>query len=268
MQGFGPFGPFGRVARATVAVFLAGAVLALSGCATPEQRVSRDPFEPFNRGVMEFNEGVDRALLKPVATAYRQAVPGLVRTGVSNFFGNIGDVWSAVNSLLQLKIGNAFESAMRVHVNTFFGMGGLFDLASEFNIERHKEDFGQTLGRWGVPAGPFLMLPLLGPSTVRDTLAMPVDRRFDPFHDVNPDSSRNAFYALRLIDKRANLLMVGDVLENAALDRYTFTRDAYLQRRRAEITSDGERDRDRDAGQTPKLDEAPAGSPRAAPARP
>ncbi len=127
----------------------------------------------------QFNEGVDAVVLKPGATLYRENVPPLVRTGVSNFFGNLGDAWSAVNSALQLKVQDAAENAMRFSVNTFFGLGGILDIASEMNIERHREDFGQTLGHWGVPSGPYVVLPLLGPSTLRDSLALPVDYQGD-----------------------------------------------------------------------------------------
>jgi phospholipid-binding lipoprotein MlaA len=196
---------------------------------------SRDPFERWNRGVSEFNDNIDSVVLKPVAVAYREVTPPTVRTGVSNFFGNLGDFWSFVNSALQFKWQNAAENLMRVNVNTFFGLGGILDVASEMNIDRHREDFGQTLGRWGVPAGPYLVLPLLGPSTLRDTLALPVDRRGDPVQDINPQASRNATYLLRAVDARSNLLRASAVLDEAALDKYSFTRDAYLQRRRAEL---------------------------------
>jgi phospholipid-binding lipoprotein MlaA len=210
--------------------------LTLAGCATTGAAHNpRDPWEPFNRHMYTFNEGLDRVLLKPVATLYRDKVPPLMRTGVSNFFGNLGDAWSAVNALLQLRLPEFEENLARFHVNTMFGVFGIFDVASDLNIERHREDFGQTLGRWGVPAGPYLMLPFLGPSTLRDTLALPVDRRYDLVHRYWPSSTRDAVYAVRAVDKRANLLRVGNVLEEAALDKYSFTRDAYLQRRRAEI---------------------------------
>src|SRR5262249_25497303 len=150
--------------------FFAVALLAaVTGCATTGGPVNpRDPWEPMNRQILQFNEGVDAILLKPVATVYRQHVPPLVRTGVSNFFGNLTDLWSSVNSLAQLNVPHALENFMRFNVNTFFGLGGILDIASEMNIERHREDFGQTLGRWGMPAGPYIMLPLLGPSTLRD----------------------------------------------------------------------------------------------------
>ena len=207
----------------------------LVGCASGPNAVQRDPFEPFNRKMMEFNEALDTVALKPAATAYRDAVPPLVRTGVSNFFGNMRDLWSGVNSLLQFKFHNAAENILRFEVNTVFGLAGILDIASELNIERHTEDLGQTLGRWGVPAGPYLMLPFFGPSTVRDALALPVDRRADPLGAVEGWDARWSLYVLRAVDTRADLLRVTSVLGEAALDKYSFTRDAYLQRRRAEI---------------------------------
>ncbi len=211
------------------------ALLLTTGCATRSDVSSRDPFERWNRGVSEFNDNVDSLVLKPVAIAYREVTPPMVRTGVSNFFGNLGDFWSFVNSALQFKFQNAADNFMRLNVNTFFGRGGILDVASEFNIDRHREDFGQTLGHWGVPAGPYLVLPFLGSSTVRDTIALPVDRRGDPLQDITPQASRNGAYVLRAVDIRANLLRASSVLDEAALDKYTFTRDAHLQRRRAEL---------------------------------
>lgn len=224
-----------RLARGLALLSLAAA---LGGCAVGPDR--RDPLEKFNRGVAEFNDGVDAVVLKPAATAYRNVLPPRVRTGVSNFVGNLTDGWSAVNSALQLKIGDAAENFMRVNVNTVLGLGGLIDIASELNIERHREDFGQTLGRWGVPAGPYLVLPLLGPSTVRDTVALPVDGVGDPLGKVAPIPARNSLYALRLVNARSNLLRAGAVLDSAAIDKYSFTRDAYLQRRRAQVDEAGE----------------------------
>jgi phospholipid-binding lipoprotein MlaA len=218
--------------RAQLSVCLLTAGL-MAGCAVGPN--PRDPLEPFNRKMMEFNEGLDAVALKPAATAYRSVVPPLVRTGVNNFFTNLGDVWSGVNSVLQLHLGDAGENFLRFGFNTLFGFAGVLDIASELNIERHKEDFGQTLGRWGVPAGPFVMLPFFGPSTVRDALALPVDRRADPVYNVRDWDARWSLYALRAIDQRANLLRMTSVLGEAALDKYTFTRDAYLQRRRAQV---------------------------------
>jgi phospholipid-binding lipoprotein MlaA len=259
-----------RAPRALAALGLAAALLDLAGCATVANPNPRDPWEGFNRNVFEFNEGVDRIVLKPVATLYRDKVPPLVRTGVANFFGNLGDGWSAVNSLLQFRLQDFGENLARFQINSLFGVLGIFDVASDLNIERHREDFGQTLGRWGVPAGPYLVLPLLGPSTLRDTAALPVDRQFDPVSYVTSDVTRELLYTLRVIDKRSNLLRVGNMLEEAALDRYSFTRDAHLQRRRAEIY-----DREEDREVPPPLPDetkepagaAPAGQPPARPAR-
>jgi len=247
--------------RGTLVAFLAAVSMMLGGCAGFNTN-PRDPLEPLNRKVSQFNEGVDAAVLKPVATAYKNGVPPLVRTGVSNFFGNLGDAWSFVNSVLQFKFQNAAENFMRLNVNTFFGLGGILDIASELNIERHKEDFGQTLGRWGVPAGPYIVLPLLGPSTLRDTVALPVDYKGDLVHRVKPVEDRNALYVLRAVDSRANLLRIGSVIDEAALDKYSFTRDAYLQKRQADVTDNKESD-----GSEPKVDGEPAPQPGRPPAR-
>jgi phospholipid-binding lipoprotein MlaA len=241
------------LALCVLALGLAG----LAGCATTGAQNPRDPLEPLNRHVSEFNEGVDSMLLKPVATVYREHVPALVRTGVSNFFGNLGDLWSGANSLMQLKVHHAAENVMRFAVNTFFGLGGLLDIASDMNIERHREDFGQTLGRWGVPPGPYLVLPLLGPSTLRDALALRVDWHYDPLMEISPDSTRHALAGLRAVNQRANLLRASAVLEDAALDKYSFTRDAYLQRRRAEIFQRAGREEDEDDGQLPEEPQGP-----------
>jgi phospholipid-binding lipoprotein MlaA len=251
--------------RSGLRALLLAALLPLAGCATGPNANPRDPFEPFNRNVSKFNEGVDAVVLKPGATLYRENVPPLVRTGVSNFFGNLGDAWSAVNSALQLKVQNAAENWMRFSVNTVFGLGGILDIASEMNIERHREDFGQTLGRWGMPAGPYIVLPLLGPSTLRDTLALPVDRQADPVSHIDGAGERNLLYVLRAVDVRSNLLRASEVLEGAALDRYSFTRDAYLQRRRAQIDEGSAAD-DPDAGGDPPdagsdANKAPGGAP-------
>jgi phospholipid-binding lipoprotein MlaA len=180
-----------------------------------------------------------------------------------------------VNSLLQFRLQDAEENLARFHANTMFGVFGIFDVASELNIERHREDFGQTLGRWGMPAGPYLVLPLLGPSTLRDTFALPVDGYFDPVRQVDHIGGREALYAVRIVDRRSNLLRVSSVLEEAALDRYSFTRDAYLQRRRAEIFP---RDEDREvppplpdesgpAADSPATPAPPAAEPASPPAR-
>jgi phospholipid-binding lipoprotein MlaA len=254
---------------------LAAAALAmLGGCAAGPN--PRDPLEPFNRKVSEFNQGVDSLVLKPAAIVYKNATPPLVRTGVSNFFGNLRDFWSFVNSTLQFKLQDATESLARFQVNTMFGLAGIIDVASELNIERHKEDFGQTLGRWGVPAGPYVVLPFLGPSTMRDTLALPVDYRGDLLRKVTPSAPRDLLYGVRAVDARANLLRIGGVIDEAALDKYSFTRDAYLQKRQSEVFENKQNDKD---GAEPKDGEIPslpddgpakapaAGQPQTVPAR-
>lgn len=216
-----------------VALLLCAALAA--GCATGPKANPADPLEPFNRSMFEFNEALDRGVLKPVATAYRDVTPELVRRGVGNFFTNLDDAWSFVNNALQFKGQAAGESFMRFGVNTFFGLAGILDVASEMGIERHPEDFGQTLGHWGVGAGPYIVLPVLGPSTLRDTAALPVDVRGDAVSQVDDVPVRNTLWTLRTVDRRAHLLKAGDMLEEAALDKYTFLRDAFLQRRRNDV---------------------------------
>ena len=217
-----------------MASLLVGAAL-LTGCATVARPDPNDPLESYNRSMTNFNDQVDAMVLKPVATAYREVTPAPVRTGVSNFFANIGDVWSFVNNVLQLRAEAAGSSFMRVNVNTVFGLGGLLDVASELGIERYKQDFGLTLGRWGIGTGPYLVLPILGPSTLRDTLALPVDMKGNVVSHVDPVSARNSLYALRAVDVRANLLRAGSVLDSAALDKYSFTRDVFLQVRGSQV---------------------------------
>jgi phospholipid-binding lipoprotein MlaA len=189
-----------------------------------------DPWEAWNRKVFGFNEAIDEAVLKPVATVYRNVVPQLVRTGVSNFFGNIGDVWSSANHLLQGKVGSSFEMGMRVLSNTLFGLGGVLDPATEMGLTRRSEDFGQTLGVWGLPAGPYIVLPLLGPSSLRDTAGMPLDRYAGSpslFIDVNSYLTST----LQLVNVRAELLATTKLLDDVSLDKYSFVRDGYLSRR-------------------------------------
>jgi phospholipid-binding lipoprotein MlaA len=202
----------------------------LGGCATAPN--PRDPFEPVNRGIYQFNEGVDKAILKPVAQAYRAVLPQFLRASVSNFFSNINDVVVMVNNLLQGKFTAAYSDFGRIAINTTLGLGGLFDIASEAGIEKHEEDFGQTLGYWGIADGPFLMLPLFGPSTLRDTAGRFVDYKADPMTYVYPYNVRNVLWGTRIVSRRAELLDASTVLQTAALDPYEFIRDAYLQRRR------------------------------------
>ena len=213
-------------------VLLLMVVAALQACATVKNPDPRDPFESFNRSVSSFNEGLDKAVLKPVATVYKGVTPNWMRTGVRNFFNNIQDVWSAVNNGLQGRGQEMGDSIGRVLVNTSIGMFGLIDVASDLNIERHTADFGLTLGRWGVGAGPYVVLPVLGPYTLREVGALPVDWSADLVYQFGDQTTVIEMTALKLIDYRASLLGAGDVVDGAALDKYSFTRDAYLQRQR------------------------------------
>lgn len=207
----------------------------LQGCSSIQMAVKgddpRDPLEPLNRHVHAFNDKVDIVVAKPLAVTYVEVVPALVRTGVHNVLSNLRDVWTVVNAGLQFKPKMAAETLMRVQVNTVFGLGGLFDVASEMRIPHHKEDFGQTLGRWGVPSGPYLVLPLLGPSSVRDGLAQTLDMRGDALQQFGDAQSRTSLGVLRVVDTRAGLLQTVDAVRAASLDPYTFVRDAYLQKR-------------------------------------
>lgn len=217
----------------TIAVM--GFFVVFAGCATGPNADPRDPIEPFNRAVYGFNDALDTTVLKPVATAYRDVTPQLIRRGVGNFFANLEDIWSFVNNALQFKGQAAGDSLARFGINTFFGMGGIFDLASDLSIEKHSRDFGQTLGYWGVAPGPYLVLPLLGPSSLRDTVALPVDMAGDLVSQVSHIPTRNSAKVIRIIDNRSELLRAGDMLDEIALDKYSFIRDAYLQRRRNAI---------------------------------
>ncbi len=210
-----------------------------------------------NRSVASFNDTVDDNVLKPVATGYRNVVPNLIQTGVRNVFNNLADMWSTVNNLLQLKPLNTVESLGRVVVNTVFGIYGIFDVATYIKLERHPEDFGQTLGYWGVPNGPYLVLPLFGPSTLRDGASLPVDFAVSPSQYISDIPTRNQVFVLRLVSKRAELLKSGNMLEEASIDKYSFTRDAYLQYRRSQIY-DGNPPDEADTNDDPSADPAPA----------
>ena len=219
-----------RVRRVVAALAL---VLA-SGCATNGSD-PRDPIEGFNRAMYGFNEGFDEAIGKPVATAYRDALPGVVRTGVHNFFSNIDDLFIGVNNLLQAKLIDATTDFARVAFNTLFGLAGLIDVASDIGWEKHNEDFGQTFGRWGVGDGPYIVWPMFGSSTLRDSFGLLLDWHFDPTFNHRPIATRNQLILVRVTSRRAGLLDASRVLEEAALDKYVFQRDAHLQRRRSLI---------------------------------
>jgi phospholipid-binding lipoprotein MlaA len=210
------------------------AVAALSGCATANNPV--DPLESLNRRIYDFNETVDRLALKPAARGYRAAVPPPVRGGITNFFGNFRDVTTAINNVLQLKLDVALSDVARVAVNSTVGILGVFDVATRVGLDKHEEDFGQTLGRWGAPPGPYLVLPFLGPSNVRDAIGWVGDFYTDPEFFLITDSPEAWIaFGTRVVNLRANLLEAERLLEAAALDRYAFLRDAYLQRRRSLI---------------------------------
>ena len=191
-----------------------------------------------NRAVFNFNDGVDRTILQPVAAAYDQVTPSPIKTGVRNFFGNISDVWSVVNNLLQFKIQESLETLTRVGVNTTFGFAGLLDIGTEMRLQKNSQDFGQTLGVWGFGAGPYVVLPLLGPSSVRDTVGTVVDGSTDLVNNSSNVAARNTLATLRVVDKRAQVLGASNMLDQAALDKYSFTRDLYLQRRANSIGKD------------------------------
>jgi phospholipid-binding lipoprotein MlaA len=209
------------------------------GCASipaGSERSPDDPWEPFNRSVFSFNESLDDYLLKPITKGYRFILPKPAQQGVDNFFGNYRDIYTSANNLLQGNLSMAFSDLMRVVVNTIFGLGGLFDVATPGGLEKHKADFGQTFGVWGIPSGPYVVLPFFGPSNVRDTLGIAVDLETDYLFRLLPDVAlRNSLTALRVVNARNNYYEAGDLLEGAALDKYTFTRDAYIQRRQYQI---------------------------------
>ncbi len=230
-----------RATRSTAALLL-GVVLV--GCATGPVTDPRDPLEGYNRGMTQFNDAVDDAVLKPVATGYAAVTPDPVRTAISNFFGNLSDMWATLNTALQLRGEDTAVNFMRVNVNTVLGLGGLIDIASDMGLYKTKADFGQTLGYWGVPPGPYLVLPLLGPSTVRDTLGMGIEASGDLVNRTEHIATRNTLTGVRLVEKRAGLLRAGAMLDEAALDKYSFTREVFLQRRQSLV--DAPRDLDID----------------------
>lgn len=222
-----------RLKSALLAVALAGM---LGGCATSGN--PKDPIEGFNRAIYAFNEGLDTVLIKPVAQGYDTVLPTPVRTGVTNFFGNIADFFIGVNNLLQGKPDQAASDLGRVLLNSTVGILGIFDVATGAGLEKHEEDFGQTFGRWGVGDGAYVVVPVFGPRTVRDTVGLVLDVAADPVSNIDYVPTRNSALALRLIDTRADLLPADKVIEEAALDKYAYVRDGYLQRRRS-LVHDG-----------------------------
>ncbi len=211
------------------------AALLLGGCAAPGKLTSNpvDPMEGFNRAVFAFNDGIDQAALKPIAKGYDAVAPLPVKTGIANFFGNIADVFIGVNNLLQGKVRDAAGDGGRVVVNSTIGILGLIDFASDFGLEKHDEDFGQTFGRWGAGPGAYVVVPLFGPRDVRDTAGLVLDSVADPVADMHNVPARNTLLVTRIVSDRAALLPAEKVIEEAALDKYSYIRDGYLQRRRS-----------------------------------
>lgn len=234
------------VRRGALALLLA---LGLSACAGTGGH-PKDPLEPLNRATFSFNETADRYVMRPVAQVYDLA-PLPVKVGVGNFFGNLGDFWIGVNNLLQGKFVDGLSDGGRLLINSTVGIFGIFDIATEMGLEKHDEDLGQTLGRWGVGDGPYLVLPLLGPSNLRDTVGLVGDLNVDPIWGVEDIGERNRLTALRFINRRAQLLGADTTADQAALDKYGYMRSFYMQYRRSQVY-DGrpprEKDEDDDSG--------------------
>ena len=254
--------PGARRSGAAGAAVLLSAV-ALQGCSTlgaktPGDRI--DPWEKWNRKVFAFNERLDEKVLEPLATGYSNVVPRPVRNGIDNLYGNVSDAWSAVNNFLQGKFTNGFQDVIRFGTNTVFGLLGVLDVATEFGVDHQYEDFGQTLGTWGVGPGAYVVLPLFGPSSVRETVALPLDRSVSPALAVQDGTTKLELMGLQIINTRANLLGASRVLDDIALDKYTFLRDAYLQRRRS-LVYDGDAPPSKldDADQDDEPAKSPAG---------
>ncbi|KAF1053368.1 MAG: putative phospholipid-binding lipoprotein MlaA [Burkholderia gladioli] len=231
----GPFNPLkfqeSHKLRILAASLAAGALL--SGCATGPNRTPGDPLEPMNRVIFSVNDTVDTHIAAPIARGYQKVTPTPLRTAISSFFSNIGDLGNAANNLLQLRVTDATEDVMRVVINSVFGVGGLFDVATVAGLPKHHQDFGLTLARWGVPAGPYLVLPLFGPSSFRDGVGRTVDVRFNLLNYIEP-AVRNPMYIGQFISARSDLLGASDLLQQAALDKYSFVRDAYTQQRESQ----------------------------------
>ena len=226
-------------------LLLTALVGAATGCASTAERDPRDPWEPLNRGIYSFNDKLDTYVARPVATGYQKVVPGEIRERVRNVFSNVGDVFIGVNNFLQGKFEDGVSDWARFAFNTTIGLFGLHDVATDMGYEKHNEDFGQTFGRWGAPTGPYLILPLLGSSDVRDGIGWGFDFYTDPLNETEPFAVHWGLVTLRLIQTRADLLDASRILEEAALDKYVFQRDAYLQRRR-NLVYDGQPPREKE----------------------
>lgn len=210
--------------------------LLLGGCATVDgPKDPRDPLEGYNRAMYQFNDDFDRSLFKPLAEGYQNVVPKPVNTGISNFFSNLGDVLVLINDLLQFKFEQGLSDLGRISWNTTVGLFGFIDVATPMGMPKHNEDFGQTLGYWGVGSGPYIVLPFLGPSSLRDGTGLVVDWQADPLNEVEGYDSRVGLMTLKAVDTRASLLRATSIIDNASLDPYAFMRDSYLQRRQSQV---------------------------------
>ena len=217
-----------------VAVALSFTVALLSGCATTQSRV--DPFEPWNRAMLQVNDVVDGNFVKPIAEAYVKVTPEPIRTGISNFFGNIEDLFIGINNVLEGNGNRAGDDFGRVLLNSTFGLGGIFDLASMMGIEKHNQDFGITFGKWGFPQGPYFFVPLFGPTTLRDGTGTAIRAYLGPTTYIFGNIPvRNTIWGIGAVDARAQALGAESMVDSAALDRYRFIRNAYLRARRYQV---------------------------------
>jgi phospholipid-binding lipoprotein MlaA len=240
--------------------------LTLAGCATVQNPDPRDPWEGFNRGVYTFNDKVDRAVLRPIAEGYTYITPQPVRSCINNVFNNVGDIWSAANSFLQGRGHDFVNTIGRFLFNTTMGVGGCFDVATQNGAPRIPNDFGTTLGVWGLGQGPYVVLPLWGSSTVRDSAGLVGDFQGNQFTSVGAIDNvpvRNSLYGLQIVDRRASLLSASDTVDRVALDPYSFVRDAYLQRRAAMVLGNKSNDENNlpTYGDDPDASNAPVPKP-------
>ena len=212
-------------------------LLILSGCSTTGA-AKNDPFEPMNRAIFSFNEVVDDNILKPVAKTYKYITPDPIETGVSNVFSNIGEVSTIANDVLQLTFNQAGHDILRFSINTTLGVLGIFDVATSMGLTKNKEDFGQTLGYWGMPQGPYLVLPFLGASSFRDAPGLYADMQISPVEQLH-NKEELAANTLNIVNLRARLLRASKILDTAAKDKYIFIRESYLQKREL-LVNDGE----------------------------
>lgn len=222
-------------------IYLLLASIALGGCASTEAN-HNDPLEPLNRGVYHFNDKLDKVLIKPVARAYNKVTPEPMKNMVRNFFSNLDDVVVTINDLLQLKFAQAASDSARVVFNSTFGIFGLFNFAD--HLEKHNEDFGQTLGYWGISSGPYIVVPFFGPSNLRDGVGLYADSLSSPMQEVEHIPTRNQLYVAKVVSLRTDLMKQEELLDAAAVDRYAFIRDAYLQRRQS-LVYDGDPPREK-----------------------